>query len=66
MMSSEYIIKQELGVPMRFEELFGQKVAIYEIEHKVALRKLLKTVDINEITKHTMFVVPGRYIWRRV
>lgn len=50
---------------MRFEELYGEKVAIYEIPHKVALRKLLNVMDINEITKHNMFIVPGRFIWKR-
>jgi hypothetical protein len=64
MMSVEYKIKETLKVPMRFEELYGQKVAIYEMSHKQALRKLLKTMDINEITKHTVYMVPGRYMWR--
>lgn len=66
MISVEYKIKQVLGnVSMRFERLFGQDVAIYEMSHKKALRKLLQVIDINEITEHAMFVVPGRFIWRR-
>ncbi len=64
-MNVEYQIKQTLQVPMRFEELFGEKVAIYEVPHKVALRKLLNVMDISEITKHTIYIVPGRYIWKR-
>jgi hypothetical protein len=65
MMKVEYKIKQLLGVPMRFEELHGQKVAIYELRHKVALKKILGVMPIDEVTKHTVFIVPGRYIWRR-
>ena len=64
-MDIEYKIKQFLNVPMRFEELHGKKVAIYELAHKVALRKMLQVLDINEITKHVMFLVPGRFIWIR-
>ena len=64
-MSAEYKIKHILGVPMRFEEFDGKKVAIYEISHKKALRKLLEVVDINEFTKHTIYMVPSRYIWEK-
>ena len=66
MISIEYRIKQLLGnVNMRFEKVFGQEVAIYEMPHKKALRKLLQVFDINEITEHAIFIVPGRFIWRR-
>lgn len=65
MVDVEYKIKDILNVPMRFEEIYGEKVAIYELSHKLALRKLLNSMDINEITKHTVYMVPGRYMWKR-
>lgn len=64
-MTIEYKIKQYLNVPMRFEKLHGKRIVIYELSHKKALRKLLGVIDINEITKHVMFLVPSRFIWLR-
>jgi hypothetical protein len=60
-MLTEYKIKNILDVPMHFADLPNGQVAIFDIPHVVAIRKLYGKKFNNKI----IYLSPSRFVIRR-